>query len=131
MRIAISRIVCQVRNLPRLGAMMDRPLGNKSSKEEAPPGGVCATPLVRGQERPRARSEYAKALALQQRALAIREKALGPEHPDVALSLAILALASTDAALGQYREGTLAYVAAPKHAGSAALDFGRAAFAAR
>ena len=31
-------------------------LGNRSSKEEVPPGGVCATSLVRGQERPRARS---------------------------------------------------------------------------
>jgi hypothetical protein len=34
---------------------------------------------------------YAKAEPLFQRALAIREKALGPEHPDTGLSLSTLA----------------------------------------
>ena len=36
--------------------------------------------------------DYAKAEPLFKRALAIREKALGPEHPDVATSLNNLAL---------------------------------------
>jgi CHAT domain-containing protein len=36
--------------------------------------------------------KYAEAIPLAQRILAIREKALGPEHPDVALSLSNLAL---------------------------------------
>jgi Tetratricopeptide repeat len=35
--------------------------------------------------------QYAKAEPLYQRPLAIREKALGPEHPDVAASLNNLA----------------------------------------
>lgn len=35
--------------------------------------------------------DYAKATPLQKRALAIREKALGPKHPNVALSLENLA----------------------------------------
>ena len=35
----------------------------------------------------RAQGRYAEAEPLHQRALAIREKALGPEHPDVARSL--------------------------------------------
>jgi len=36
--------------------------------------------------------QYAKAEPLYNRALAIREKALGPEHPDVATSLNNLAM---------------------------------------
>ncbi len=35
----------------------------------------------------RAQGKYAEAEPLYQRSLAIREKALGPEHPDVATSL--------------------------------------------
>ena len=38
-----------------------------------------------------AQGQYAKAEPLYQRSLAIREKALGPEHPDVANSLNNLA----------------------------------------
>jgi tetratricopeptide (TPR) repeat protein len=40
----------------------------------------------------RAQGQYTKAESLHQRALAIFEKALGPEHPDVATSLNNLAL---------------------------------------
>ena len=40
----------------------------------------------------RAQGQYAKAEPLYQRALGIREKALGPEHPDVARSLNNLAV---------------------------------------
>ena len=36
--------------------------------------------------------KYAEAEPLYQRALPIREKALGPEHPDIATNLALLAL---------------------------------------
>jgi len=36
--------------------------------------------------------KYADAIQLARRALALREKALGPDHPDVALSLANLGL---------------------------------------
>ena len=39
-----------------------------------------------------AQGKYAEAEPLYQRALEIREKALGPEHPDVALSLNNLAM---------------------------------------
>jgi tetratricopeptide (TPR) repeat protein len=38
-----------------------------------------------------AQGRYARAEPLYQRALAIREKALGPDHPDVATSLSNLA----------------------------------------
>ena len=44
--------------------------------------------------------EYEKALPLYQRALAIREKALGPEHPGTAISLSSLAVLYAD--LGAY-----------------------------
>lgn len=48
------------------------------------------------------RGDYAQSLALQQRALALREKALGPEHPDVALQLN--ALMRVHAAKGEWTE---------------------------
>ena len=41
-------------------------------------------------------AQYAKAERLLQRALAIREKALGPEHPDVVTSLENYALLLRD-----------------------------------
>ncbi len=43
-------------------------------------------------ERDRAQGKYAEAEPLNKRALAIMEKALGPEHPGVATSLNNLAL---------------------------------------
>ncbi len=46
--------------------------------------------------------KYAEAEPLNQRALAIWEKALGPEHPDVARSLNNLAMVYTDQ--GKYEE---------------------------
>ena len=46
--------------------------------------------------------KLAAAIPLVQRALAIQEKALGPDHPDVAASLD--ALAGLDRAQGNYRE---------------------------
>jgi tetratricopeptide (TPR) repeat protein len=49
-----------------------------------------------------ARAAYAKAESLYQRALAILEKALGPDHPDVAWSLNGLGCLDTD--LGRYAE---------------------------
>jgi tetratricopeptide (TPR) repeat protein len=48
-----------------------------------------------------------EAVPLVQRALAIREKALGPEHPDVAASLD--ALAGLYRAQGQYRDAERPY----------------------
>jgi tetratricopeptide (TPR) repeat protein len=48
----------------------------------------------------KAQGQYAKAEPLYQRSLAIREKALGPEHPDVAQSLNNLA--ALYKAQGQY-----------------------------
>ena len=51
----------------------------------------------------RERGRYAEALPLQERALAIKEKALGPDHPDLAVSLNGLAILYYDR--GRYAEG--------------------------
>src|SRR5438128_12490174 len=51
--------------------------------------------------------KFPEAIALVQRALVIQEKALGPEHPDVAASLD--ALAGLDRAQGNYREAERLY----------------------
>src|SRR5262249_26531824 len=47
----------------------------------------CTLAVLDGDER-----DYAKAQPMHQRTLAIREKAFGPEHPDVACSLNNLAM---------------------------------------
>jgi tetratricopeptide (TPR) repeat protein len=52
----------------------------------------------------RAQGQYAKAEPLYQRALASREKALGPEHPKVAISLENYALCLRD--MGRPNEAT-------------------------
>ena len=54
-----------------------------------------------------AQGKYAEAEPLYQRALAIREKALGPEHPDVANSLNNLAVLYR--AQGKYAEAEPLY----------------------
>lgn len=54
-----------------------------------------------------ARGDYSEALDLHARALAIREQALGPEHPDVAISLNNLAV--THAARGEHEEALALY----------------------
>ena len=51
--------------------------------------------------------QYDQALPLYQRALAIREKVLGPEHPDVAMSLNNLAALYRDT--GQYAKAEPLY----------------------
>ena len=56
-----------------------------AQRDEAAALNAKATELSRA-------GKYADAIPLAQRALAIREKALGPDHPDVALSLNNLAL---------------------------------------
>ena len=55
----------------------------------------------------RAQGSYAEAEPLYRRSLAIKEKAFGPEHPDVALSLNNLALLYD--AQGNYAEAELLY----------------------
>ncbi len=50
---------------------------------------------------------YSEAVAAAQRALAIREKALGPDHPDVATSLSTLALLYSDQ--GRYADAETLY----------------------
>ena len=62
-----------------------------------------------------AQGRYAKAEPLYQRALAIREKALGPEHPDVATSLNNLA--ALYHAPRPIRQGRAALSALTRHPG--------------
>ena len=63
------------------------PSGRKRSGRNTPMSPVLSTTSPTSTDR----GDYAKAEPLYQRALAIREKALGPEHPDVARSLNNLA----------------------------------------
>ena len=58
---------------------------------------------------------YDQALPLYQRALQIREKALGPEHPDTATSLNNLALLYED--LGAYEQALPLFQRAPADLG--------------